>query len=102
MRRRTLLFDALTYVLLIMGTVVMVAPFVWMVSTAFKEPADQFTRALIPNPATLSNFTNLWEALPFSRLIFNSLLIASLTTIGQLLTCAMAAFCLCRRPFSWA
>ncbi|MBK8046583.1 MAG: carbohydrate ABC transporter permease [Anaerolineales bacterium] len=70
----------------------MVAPFVWMVSTAFKQPADQFSRALIPNPATLENFPKLWEALPFSRLIFNSLLIAGLTTIGQLLTCAMAAF----------
>lgn len=90
--QRKLLLDTVTYVLLAAGTVIMVAPFVWMVSTALKQPADQFTRTLIPNPATLENFPKLWEALPFSRLIFNSLLIAGLTTIGQLLTCAMAAF----------
>jgi ABC-type glycerol-3-phosphate transport system permease component len=84
--------DGLTYLLLIAGSVIMVAPFVWMVSTAFKEPADQFTRGLIPQPPTLENFRELWRQLPFTRLILNSLLISTLMTGGQMLTCAMAAF----------
>ena len=36
--RRKLLLDTITYVLLAAGTVIMVAPFVWMVSTAFTTP----------------------------------------------------------------
>ena len=91
MRRRAI--DLLAYLLLSAGALVMVGPFLWMLSTALKQPADQFSRSLIPNPATLENFTQLWQKLPFARLIFNSLSIATLTTIGQLLTCAMAAFC---------
>ena len=92
MKTRARLFDALAYALLIFGALVMVGPFVWMVSTSLKEPADQFSRTLIPNPVTLQNYTGLWDALPFTRLIWNSFKIASLATIGQLLTCSMAGF----------
>ncbi len=92
MRSQRVTLDLAVYILLLAGSVIMVAPFVWMVSTALKEPADQYTRMLIPNPATLQNFAQLWERLPFSRLIFNSLWISVLATVGQMLTCAMAAF----------
>lgn len=71
----------------------MVLPFVWMVSTSFKLPADQYTKTFIPNPATLDNFNQLWNQLPFAQLMFNSFKLSILTVIGQLLTCAMAAFC---------
>lgn len=73
----------------------MIAPFLWMVATAFKIPADQFTKTLIPNPATLDNFSVIWDRMPnkaFPHMMFNSFKIATLSTIGQLLTCAMGAF----------
>ena len=92
MKTREGLFDALAYALLILGAFVMVGPFVWMISTSLKEPADQFSRTLIPDPVTLTNYTGLWDALPFTRLIWNSFKIASLATVGQLLTCSMAGF----------
>ena len=91
-RARKLLADLSTYLILIFGAIIMAGPFVWMIATAFKTPADQFTRTLIPNPATFENFQTLWDKLPFTTLIFNSLKIAVLSTIGQLLTCSMAAF----------
>jgi multiple sugar transport system permease protein len=91
-QRRERLGDALAYLLLIIGSLAMVGPFVWMLSTSLKEPADQFTRTLIPNPVTLENYRNLWAALPITKLILNSLKVASLAMIGQLLTCSMAAF----------
>jgi len=92
LKTRDRLFDLLAYALLILGALVMVGPFVWMVSTSLKEPADQFTRALIPNPVTFDNYARLWDTLPFTRLIWNSFKIASIATVGQLLTCSMAGF----------
>lgn len=92
MRARKLMLDLVTYIILIFGAIIMAGPFVWMIATAFKVPADQFTRTLIPNPATLENFQTLWDKLPFTTLILNSLKIAVLSTVGQLLTCSMAAF----------
>ena len=70
----------------------MAGPFVWMISTSLKEPADQFSKTFIPDPVTFKNYTGLWDALPFTRLIWNSFKIASLSTLGQLLTCSMAGF----------
>jgi multiple sugar transport system permease protein len=89
--RKTLL-DIITYSLLLTGALIMVAPFLWMVATSFKLPADQYTKTLIPDPATLDNFKDLWRHLPFPRLMWNSFVISTLSVIGQLLTCSMGAF----------
>jgi multiple sugar transport system permease protein len=89
-----LILDIITYILLILGSVIMLGPFLWMVSTAFKLPADQFTRTLIPPTWTLQNFRELFSVdISFPKLFFNSFYISVLTVIGQLFTCAMAAFC---------
>lgn len=92
--RKKVILDLITYSLLIFGAVFMITPFLWMIATSFKLPADQFTKTLIPNPATLNNFKELFGThINFPLLFFNSFLISGLTTVGQLLTCAMAAFC---------
>jgi multiple sugar transport system permease protein len=91
-RMRTVLADGAAYLLLIAGAIIMVIPFVWMISTSFKVPAEQFTRTLIPSQATLDNYRYLWSKLPFSEELANSLQISVLITVGQVLTCAMGAF----------
>lgn len=91
-RTQKTIVDLIAYAILLAGAVLMIGPFLWMVSTAFKLPADQFSRDLIPPAPTIENFQKLWETLPFTTLIWNSLKVAVLTTIGQILTCAMAAF----------
>ncbi len=94
-RAQTRLIDALTYLILLIGAVGMVTPFLWMVSTSFKLPADQFTKTFIPPTFTLRNFQALfaYRDISFPLLFLNSAVIALLTTLGQLLTCSMAAFC---------
>ena len=93
-QKQKLVFDLITYALLLLGSVIMLGPFLWMVSTSFKLPADQFTRTLIPPTFTLQNFKDLFAVdINFPQLFSNSLYISILTTIGQLITCAMAAFC---------
>ena len=91
---RTLL-DILTYVALGLGAISMLAPFLWMISVSFREPAQQYARTLIPNPWTLQNYVDLFKVLPnqdFAFLLFNSFKLSLLALIGQILTCAMAAF----------
>jgi multiple sugar transport system permease protein len=91
--QRTLL-DVVSYGLLLLGTVLMIGPFLWMVSTSFKLPADQYVKTLIPPTFTLQNFRELFSVdLNFALLFWNSAYISVLTTVGQMLTCAMAAFC---------
>ncbi len=98
MKTRTgqrMLLDAITYTALVVGSITMLLPFLWMISVAFRVPAEQYSRALIPDPATLKNFSDLWNVLPdqaFAYLTFNTFKIALLTVVGQVLTCSMAAF----------
>ncbi|NTU75864.1 MAG: carbohydrate ABC transporter permease [Anaerolineaceae bacterium] len=91
-RAQTNLANLLTYIVLLAGAAVMVVPFLWMASTSFKLPADQFTRTLFPPTFTLDNYKDLMSKLPFAHELLNSLRIAFLSTLGQLLTCSMAAF----------
>jgi multiple sugar transport system permease protein len=93
-QRQRFLLDLVTYAFLAAGALLMVVPFLWMVSTSFKLPADQFTRTLIPPTPTLQNFRDLLAVdIDFPLLFLNSTYISLLITAGQLLTCAMAAFC---------
>jgi ABC-type glycerol-3-phosphate transport system permease component len=85
----------LTYAALGLGAVSMLLPFLWMISVSFREPAQQYVRTLIAPPFTLQNYAALFKVLPdqdFAFLLFNSFKISLLALIGQILTCAMAAF----------
>ncbi len=87
--------DTLAYLVLGIGALTMLLPFVWMISVSFREPAQQYSRNLIPDPIVFQNYADLFRVLPnnaFLALVYNSFKISILTVIGQILTCAMAAF----------
>jgi ABC-type glycerol-3-phosphate transport system permease component len=89
------LLDILAYIVLILGALTMLIPFLWMISVSLREPAQQFSRDLIPDPITLQNYVDLFRDLPnqaFFYLTYNSFKLSLLAVIGQVLTCAMAAF----------
>lgn len=91
----------LLYLLLILGGLVMIVPFAWMVSTSLKSGAYVLSMPpqWIPNPATLESYRRIFDLYPVGRMLFNSLLVAGLTTLGQLLTCSMAAYAFARLKF---
>jgi len=87
--------DILAYIVLILGALTMLIPFLWMVSVSLREPAQQFSRDIIPDPITLKNYIDLFKDLPdqaFFYLTYNSFKLSTLAVVGQVLTCAMAAF----------
>jgi multiple sugar transport system permease protein len=91
----------LLYILLIVGGLVMIVPFAWMLSTSLKS--GEFVLSMppqwIPNPATLDSYRRIFDLYPIGKMLFNSLLVAGLTTIGQLVTCSMAAYAFARMKF---
>lgn len=91
----------LLYILLILGGLVMIVPFAWMISTSLKSGQYVLSMPpqLIPSPATLDSYRRIFELYPMGRMLFNSLFVAGLTTIGQLITCSMAAYAFARLKF---
>ncbi len=86
---------------LILGAVVMVLPFVWMVSTSFKVLAQVFVYPpeWIPDPFVWQNYPKAFSAVPFTRWFLNSLTIAAMVVLGQLITCSLAGFTFARMRF---
>lgn len=77
---------------------IMVLPFVWMLSTSLKaqEYILQTPPQLIPDPLTLESYQQLTERIDLPRVFFNSVFVALVGTIGQVLIAAMAAFAFAR------
>jgi ABC-type glycerol-3-phosphate transport system permease component len=80
--------------LLIVGGLLMMAPFLWMISTSLKTRAEVFALppTLFPAVPQWKNYPDMWNALPFATFFVNSVKLAALNTIGQLVSCSMAAF----------
>lgn len=92
---------ALSYLVLIAGAIVMLLPFLWMVSTAFKDPGDAFVYppTWIPRPITLESFRQVWTTVPFGRYLVNSAVVAVGVTAAEVLTSALAAYAFARLRF---
>ena len=76
-------------------------PFVWMVSTSFKEPFQVFTYPpeFIPNPWTLTGYQNLVDKVPISSWVLNSIVVTVTITVCQLLFSSLAAYSFARIQF---
>ena len=92
---------ALLYVVLGVGAVAMVFPFLWMVSTSFQTAGALLVPPpqLIPSPIELGNYAEIATAFPLSRFLLNSLGIAAISTVLQVATSAMAAYAFARLRF---
>src|SRR5881227_1964215 len=91
----------LLHVVLIIGAIVMVVPFLWMVVTSLETTAQAFSipPSFIPNPVEWSNYPQSFVALPFNLAYMNSAIVAVTVTVFQLITCAMAAYAFARIKF---
>jgi multiple sugar transport system permease protein len=89
------------HVLMLIGCVIALTPFVWMISSSFKTAADviAFPPNLIPNPIITDNYPQSISILPMGQAYINSFKIAGLDMIGGLLTCSMAAYAFARLRF---
>lgn len=95
--------QVLATAVLLLGAVVMLLPFVWMTSTACK-PAVELNklpvRWLPQNPVCGDNLNALYDTSPhFNRYLFNSAFVTLGRTLGQLITCSLAAYGFARFQF---
>ncbi|MBL8116860.1 MAG: carbohydrate ABC transporter permease [Anaerolineae bacterium] len=86
------------YGMMVVLIVVMVLPFLWMLSTSLKPQQYilQTVPQLIPDPLSFESYTKLAERIDLVRVFFNSFFVAVVGTAGQILVSAMAAFAFAR------
>ncbi len=82
------------YIILTVGALMMLVPFLQMITTSLMKPGDELTLPpkLIPYPIEWSNYYKVWVEVNFLRYSLNSLLITVLDVIGMVASCAIVAY----------
>lgn len=96
-----LIFGFFKYLVLIIGAVFTLLPFLWMISSSLKTPAEiiQMPPVFFPKVPQFSNFSEALAAAPFARYFFNTLFITLTTTVFVLITTVLSAFAFSRLKF---
>lgn len=81
--------------------IVMILPFLWMISTSFKSPSEVFSIPIkwIPEDFNFDNYKKAFSSFPFLKFFFNSVAVTAAIIVGQLVTSVMAAYAFARMEF---
>jgi multiple sugar transport system permease protein len=89
------------YVLLVLGLLITVVPFLWMLLGSLKTQAElvQEPPTWLPANPTADNYVRMWERLDFPRFFLNSAVIAGLVTVSNLVFTSMMGYALAKLRF---
>ncbi len=92
---------ALVYLLLIAGSIIFIAPFVWMVTSSLQDVSDMFSwpPQWIPQNPSFDNYVEFLKQERIGRYFFNSAYVAVTVTSMQLFTSSLAAYTFAKRQF---
>ncbi|MGM0778071.1 MAG: carbohydrate ABC transporter permease [Bacillota bacterium] len=93
-RSREMLKRIPLYAFLILGSIGMLVPFVWMISSALKPNNEIFTSppTFLPKDANWGNFITAWNSGDFTQYFINTSIISVLTTVITLFICSLAGY----------
>lgn len=101
--RRQRRSDALRHVFLIVTSLIMIYPLLWLASASVKPDNEIFgTLWLWPSSFQWDNYSQGWNALvvSFSQFYWNSTVITVLSVVGNVLSCSFAAYAFARLEFT--
>lgn len=87
------------YLILILGAILAVVPFFWMVSTSLMTLGETIIRQWLPKVPQFGNYTEAWTEARFAKYFLNSVVITSVTIIGLLTTSILAGYAFGRINF---
>jgi multiple sugar transport system permease protein len=91
----------LTYAVVMLVTLTMLAPFVWMVSASLKLNRDVFAFPIewIPSLPRWRNYIDIWTKIPLGLFVYNTAKLTVIVTLLQLLTSSFAAYAFAKLRF---
>lgn len=89
------------YVVLAAGLVLLCGPFLWMLVGSIRPEAElrQVPPTWIPDSLTFDNYRELFTRLDFPTYFFNSVVVATVITLGNMLFCSMLGYALAKLDF---
>jgi len=91
---RPVITTSLKYLFLVVGAIVMLLPFAWMILSSMMTSSEILARPLTWFPAhpSLDAYRGLRDAIPLGRMYLNSMFVTTSTTLGILLTSSLAGY----------
>jgi multiple sugar transport system permease protein len=99
--RPNLIWKILMYLALVGFGLLFLMPFLWMLSTSFKNTEQTYTvpPIWIPIPLRLENYPEAMAAQPFGKFFLNTTQYAVLSAIGAILSSSLVAYGFSRIPW---
>ena len=84
------------YLPIVLATLVVVLPLLWMVLASFKSPAELLTQtpSVLPDSFAPSNYAEAAERVPFGRLFLNSLIVTAIGASIKVVLAVLTAYAL--------
>jgi len=101
-QRRARVIAAIKHVVLILLSLVMIYPLIWLVVSSLKPNDQIFTDlSIFTTDLTLENYVRGWNSqqLPFSHFLMNSAILSFGAILGNLISCSLAAYAFARLRF---
>ncbi len=91
------------YVCLVLIAISMLYPFFAMINLSLVPNGEIFNQGgkLIYSPITIDNYISVFNKIPLWKYFINSLLVAIVTTLGQVIISALAGYAFARMTFKW-
>ncbi len=96
---------ALRYLLLLFVLLLVVGPFLWQLSTSLKSPGEDVHSAtphFLPDHPTVENYLKVADTIPVWTYAANSLVVAGIAILGNVVGCTLAGYALAKLRFRGA
>jgi ABC-type glycerol-3-phosphate transport system permease component len=96
---RSRFITILIYLMLILGALLSLVPFVWMISTSLKSIGEALGSSFFPSELHFENYLEAWDRANFSKYFFNSIKITAISLAGSVTISILAAYGFARIKF---
>ena len=98
-RVRRVVLRSLLYGVLVVGGVIAVVPFLWMILTSLMTLGEAISGRFLPEVPQWHNYAVAWREANFSQYFLNSIEITFITLAGELVFSILAAYAFARMKF---
>lgn len=90
---------ALIYIALVIGAILFVYPFIWMLGASLAPDKSISNLILFPDTFTMNNYSQVLDKIPVFRALFNSLFVSLVITVGVIIFGSMTGYALSHLAF---
>jgi len=97
-RRQAWFTTVLHYFALILVALLMIVPFLWMITTSLKAPGSVLVvpPEIIPRSPTLESYRRVAATVPLLRMLMNSVIVTTAVVTAQIITSTLSAYAFAR------